>query len=191
MAMTIPTFDSSNEPKPLPGQRAGRVMLIIAWLLALALATWLCGNWQDGQRNPNQAPQSVHGDGFIEVRLASGQGGHYLLDGQINTQPVTFLLDTGATQVAIPLEIAERIGLEKAAPMQVHTANGTARGWRTAIHSLQLGDIQLQQVAAIIVPNMPGGQVLLGMSALKQLEFTQRDGTLVLRQNAVTVKKVE
>ena len=57
--------------------------------------------------------------------------------------------------------------------------------------SLQLGDIQLQQVAAIIVPNMPGGQVLLGMSALKQLEFTQRDGTLVLRQNAVTVKKVE
>lgn len=69
MAMTIPTFDSSNEPKPLPGQRAGRVMLIIAWLLALALATWLFGNWQDGQRNPNQAPQSVHGDGFIEVRV--------------------------------------------------------------------------------------------------------------------------
>ena len=191
MAMTIPTFDSSNEPKPLPGQRAGRVMLIIAWLLALALATWLFGNWQDGQRNPNQAPQSVHGDGFIEVHLASGQGGHYLLDGQINTQPVTFLLDTGATQVAIPLEIAERLGLEKGAPIQVHTANGTAQGWRTAIHSLQLGDIQLQQVAAIIVPNMPGAQVLLGMSALKQLEFTQRDGTLVLRQNAVTVKKVE
>ena len=175
----------------LPGQRAGRVMLIIAWLLALALATWLFGNWQDGKRNPNQAPQSVHGDGFIEVRLASGQGGHYLLDGQINTQPVTFLLDTGATQVAIPLEIAERLGLEKAARIQVHTANGTAQGWRTAIHSLQLGDIQLQQVAAIIVPNMPGAQVLLGMSALKQLEFTQRDGSLVLRQNAVTVKKVE
>ena len=177
--------------EPLPGQRAGRVMLIIAWLLALALATWLFGNWEDGQRNPNQAPQSLHGDGFIEVRLASGQGGHYLLDGQINAQPVTFLLDTGATQVAIPQGVAERIGLEKSAPVQVSTANGTAQGWRTAIQSLQLGDIQLQKAAEIIVPNMDGDQVLLGMSALKQLEFTQRDGSLVLRQNAVNVKTVE
>jgi aspartyl protease family protein len=168
--------------EPMPGQRAGRVMLVIAWLLAMALATWLFGNWQDDKQNPNQAPQSVHGDGFIEVRLASGQGGHYLLNGQINEQPVTFLLDTGATQVAIPLDIAEQLGLARLAPIQVHTANGTAQGWRTAIQSLQLGDIRLQQVAAIIVPNMPGGQVLLGMSALKKLEFTQRDGTLVLRQ---------
>ena len=67
----------------------------------------------------------------------------------------------------------------------ISTANGTARGWRTAIDSLQLGDIQLHQVAAIIVPNMDGEHVLLGMSALKKLEFTQRDGTLVLRQNTV------
>ena len=185
MAMTIPTFDSSNEPKPLPGQRAGRVMLIIAWLLAIALGTWLFGNWQEGKRNPNQAPQSRHGEGFIEVRLASGQGGHYLLDGRINTESVTFMLDTGATQVAIPLAVAERIGLQKLRPIQVNTANGTARGWSTAIDSLQLGDIQLHQVAAIIVPNMDGEQVLLGMSALKKLEFTQRDGTLVLRQNTV------
>ena len=177
--------------QPLPGQRAGRVMLIIAWLLALLMATWLFGNWQEGKRNPNQAPQSRYGEGFIEVRLASGQGGHYLLDGQINAQSVTFLLDTGATQVAIPLDVAERIGLEKLSSIQVNTANGTAKGWRTDIQSLQLGDIQLHRVAAIIVPNMDGGQVLLGMSALKQLEFTQRDGTLVLRQNAVTVKKVE
>lgn len=171
--------------EPLPGQRAGRVMLIIAWLVALALGTWLFGNWQDDKRNPNQAPQSRHGEGFIEVQLASGRGGHYLLDGQINTDSVTFMLDTGATQVAIPLAVAERIGLEKLAPIQINTANGTARGWRTAIDSLQLGDIQLQQVAAIIVPNMDGEQVLLGMSALKKLEFTQRNGTLVLRQNTV------
>lgn len=171
--------------EPLPGQRAGRVMLIIAWLLAIALGTWLFGNWQDGRHNPNQVPQSRHGEGFIEVRLISGKGGHYLLNGQINAEPVTFLLDTGATQVAIPQAVAERIGLEKLAPVQVNTANGTARGWRTSVASLQLGDIQLREVAAIIVPNMEGNEVLLGMSALKHLEFTQRDGTLVLRQNIV------
>ena len=70
--------------------------------------------------------------------------------------------------------------------MQLSTANGTVTGWRTRLTSLQLGDIQLYDVAAIIVPNMGDEQVLLGMSALKQLEFTQRDGTLVLRQNITT-----
>ena len=50
------------------------------------------------------------------------------------------------------------------------------------MQDLRLGDIRLIQVPAIIVPGMDGNEVLLGMSALKQLEFTQRDGTLVLRQ---------
>ncbi|MEX5354424.1 TIGR02281 family clan AA aspartic protease, partial [Pseudomonas juntendi] len=63
------------------------------------------------------------------------------------------------------------------------TANGRATGWRTRLDRLQLGDIRLSGVAALIVPGMDGDEVLLGMSALKQLEFTQRDGTLVLRQN--------
>ena len=177
--------------EPLPGQRAGRVMLIIAWLVAIVLGTWLFGTWQDGKHNPNQTPQSQHGEGFIEVRLASGQGGHYLLDGQINADTVTFLLDTGATQVAIPQAVAARLGLQKLTPIQVSTANGTAQGWRTNLVSLQLGDIQLHEVAAIIVPNMDGDQVLLGMSALKHLEFTQRGGTLVLRQNTAPTKTVE
>ena len=48
---------------------------------------------------------------------------------------------------------------------------------------LQLGDIQLREVAALITPGMEGHEVLLGMSALKQLEFTQKGGTLVLRQS--------
>ena len=166
-------------------------MLIIAWLVALGLATWLFGNWQSARDNPNQAPQSLHGEGFIEVRLASSRGGHYFLDGKINGQAVSFLLDTGATQVAIPQSVAERLSLERGVPIQVNTANGSAQGWLTRLASLQLGDIQLREVAAIIVPNMDGDEVLLGMSALKHLEFTQRDGSLVLRQNTLTAKTAE
>lgn len=166
-------------------------MLLIAWIVAMGLATWLFGNWQEARDNPNQAPQSLHGEGFIEVRLASSRGGHYFLDGKINSQPVSFLLDTGATQVAVPQALAERLSLERGMPIQVNTANGTAKGWRTRLASLQLGDIQLREVAAIIVPNMDGDEVLLGMSALKHLEFTQRDGTLVLRQNALSAKATE
>lgn len=171
-----------SEQQPA-GKRAGRVMLILAWGAGLLLATHFFGKWEDRQNNPNQQPQSVHGDDYIEVRLASGRGGHYLLDGQINGETVTFLLDTGASAVAIPAELAKRLNLKPGAPVTLSTANGLSAGFRTRLSSVQLGDIHLRDVAALIAPGMDGDQVLLGMSALKQLEFTQKGGTLVLRQS--------
>nr|WP_298115717.1 TIGR02281 family clan AA aspartic protease [uncultured Pseudomonas sp.] len=170
---------------PAPGQRAGRVMLIMAWVAALALATHFFGQWETRRDNPNQAPKSVHGDGYIEVQLLSSRGGHYLLDGKIDGTTVTLLLDTGATAVAIPAALAERLGLARGAPVQVRTANGTATGYRTRLNSLELGEIRLYDVAALVTPGMDGEEVLLGMSALKQLEFTQKGGTLVLRQSTL------
>lgn len=165
-----------------PGRRLGRVMLVLAWGIGLLLATHFFGLWEDRQHNPNRTPDSVQGDGYVEVRLASSRQGHYLLDGLIDGHKVTFLLDTGATQVAVPVRLAERIGLAPGAPVTLSTANGRVTGQRTQLQDLRLGDIRLIQVPAIIVPGMDGNEVLLGMSALKQLEFTQRDGTLVLRQ---------
>lgn len=165
------------------GRRAGRVMMVLTWGAGLLLATHFFGGWEDRQRNPNQAPQSVHGDGFVEVSLASSRQGHYLVDGQINGSKVTFLLDTGATQVAVPRGLAEKLGLKRGAPITLITANGRATGHRTHLDNLRLGDIELRDVAALIAPGMDGDEVLLGMSALKQLEFTQKGGTLVLRQS--------
>ena len=165
------------------GQRAARIMLVLAWIAALALATHWFGGWEEQRANPNRHPESVHGDDYIEVRLAAGPGGHYLLDGQIDGNTLTFLLDTGATAVAVPLQVAESLDLPRGAPVQIRTANGTVTGWRTRLGMLQLGDIRLQNVEALITPGMDGDQVLLGMSALKQLEFTQKGGTLVLRQS--------
>jgi len=168
-----------------PGRRAGRVMLVLAWGAGLLLATHFFGDWEDAQRNPNRSPESRHGSGYVEVHLASSSQGHYLADGQINGAPVTFLLDTGATQVAVPTEVARRLGLQAGAPIVISTANGRATAHRTQLDSLQLGDIVLHDVAALIAPGMGGEDVLLGMSALKQLEFTQRDGTLMLRQSTL------
>lgn len=165
------------------GQRGGRIMLALAWIAALALATYWFGHWEERRANPNRQPQSVHGEGYIEVRLAAGPGGHYLLDGQIDGQTLTFMLDTGASAVAVPQAVAERLALPRQQAVQIRTANGVATGWRTRLGLLQLGDIQLHDVPALITPGMDGEQVLLGMSALRQLEFTQKDGTFVLRQN--------
>ncbi|MDV5862980.1 TIGR02281 family clan AA aspartic protease [Pseudomonas mendocina] len=168
-----------------PGRRAGRVMWVLFWGTGLLLATHFFGNWEERQRNPNQTPQSVHGEGFVEVSLTSSRQGHYLVGGEINGQKVTFLLDTGATQVAIPSAVAERLGLQRGAPIIISTANGRATGHRTRLESLRLGDIELRDVAALIAPGMDGEDVLLGMSALKQLEFSQKGGTLVLRQTVL------
>ncbi|MCY1259463.1 clan AA aspartic protease [compost metagenome] len=166
-----------------PGKRLGRIMLILAWGAGIVLATRYFGQWEAHQQNPNMQPQSVHGEGYVEVRLLGNRQGHYVLAGQIDGQPVTFLLDTGATQVAVPEDLAARLDLPKGAPVTLNTANGRAQGWRTRLQRLDLGDIRLNDVPALVAPGMEGDEVLLGMSALKQLEFSQRDGTLVLRQN--------
>ncbi|MCQ4307004.1 TIGR02281 family clan AA aspartic protease [Pseudomonas stutzeri] len=166
------------------GRRAGRVMLVLAWGAALLLATRFFADWEQSRFNPNREPVSVVQGDQIEVHLESNIQGHFVADGLINGQPVTFLLDTGATDVAIPAELAEALDLARGAPVRLQTANGQTTGYRTVLDSLALGDIVLQDVRALIAPGFGGEQVLLGMSALKQLEFTQRAGTLVLRQHA-------
>ncbi len=79
--------------------------------------------------------------------------------------------------------MAQRLGLRKGSEGYAVTANGTVRTWSTVIDTLQMGNIILYDVAADINPGMNGlDEILLGMSALSQIEFTQRDGQLLLIQ---------
>lgn len=165
-----------------PGKRAGRVLLVLAWGAGLFLATRFFGAWEQRQENPNAVVSSQQGDGFIEVQLQGNALGHFVATGQINGQAVQFMLDTGATDVAIPSAVAERLGLARGVPVTVSTANGRSEGYRTRLDSVRLGAIELRDVWALVAPGLDGEQVLLGMSALKKLEFTQRGGTMLLRQ---------
>ena len=169
----------SSQP---PGKRAGKVLMIMAWGAALFLATRFFGEWEDRQVNPNSVVTSQHGDGYIEVQLVGNRQGHFVSSGKIDDHPGEFLLDTGATDVAVPGKVADTLQLQRGAPVWVSTANGRSEGFRTSIERLQLGDIVLYNVRALVVPGLDGEQVLLGMSAMKQLEFTQRGGTMLLRQ---------
>jgi aspartyl protease family protein len=149
----------------------------------LFLASRYFGDWEQRQENPNRELGSVHGAGFVEVRLKGNRQGHFVADGRVNGQAVSFMLDTGATEVAIPQAVANRLALEKGMPVILNTANGATQGYRARLASVELGDIRLTQVSAVVVPGLPGEQILLGMSALKRLEFTLRDGNMLLRQN--------
>ena len=166
------------------GRRAGRIMLVLAWGLGILLATRFFADWEQSRFNPNSQPVSQINGEQIEVLLESNIQGHFVASGRINGEAVVFLLDTGATDVAIPAEVAGKLGLTRGAPIQLQTANGQTTGYRTVLDSLSLGDIVLRDVRGIVAPGFDSEQILLGMSALKQLEFTQRAGTLVLRQHA-------
>lgn len=171
-----------NEPPAKGTRRVGTVMLVLAWVIGLALAVQWFSGIEESQRNPNQNPDSrITGD-TVEVRLEDNRHGHYVLSGEINGVMVTLLLDTGATMVAVPAELAADLGLGRGASFMVSTANGMAESFRTRIDTLRIGDIELHDIDAAIVPGMGGDEVLLGMTALRQLDFTQRGGELVLKQ---------
>ena len=165
-------------------QRIGRGMLYACWALVLGFLTWAADAWLDRQANPNTDPLvRTADDGATEVVLQRNRYGHYVASGEINGHPVQLMLDTGATDVAVPENLARRLRLQKLAPLRVSTANGYAAAWLTRIAEVRIGGIVLTDVRASINPGMNhDDSVLLGMSALKQVEFAQRGDRLVLRR---------
>lgn len=157
-------------------------MIAIGWVILLGLLAILFDHLLLKQENPNQHVSGIQSNTHNEVVLARNRNHHYVADGKINGQPVTYLVDTGATHVAIPPQVADRLGLEAGYPGTAQTANGTVRTAHTIIASLSLGTIHLTDVQASITYGMTGEKILLGMSALKNVEFTHRNGELTIRQ---------
>jgi len=116
--------------------------------------------------------------GEITVSLQQGQGGHYLAAGKINDIPVKFLVDTGATDVAIPLSVAEEIGLPLGLSFRTVTANGYGKAYETKIKSIALGDIKLTDVKASVSEGLTGDAILLGMSFLRKTKVVTEDGVM-------------
>jgi aspartyl protease family protein len=115
-----------------------------------------------------------------EIVLPMGPGGHFGGQGAINGKPVQFMVDTGATVVALSQAEANRIGLDwkRGKPGYTHTANGTVPVYAINLSSVRLGGVEIANVAAVVVPaEMP--MVLLGNSFLGR--FTMRRDSDVMR----------
>ena len=162
--------------------RIGRIMLFAAWIAALAILALFFQRLIGERENPNRDIEvALNAQGRPEVVLERNRAGHYVASGRINGEPVVFLLDTGATDVALPLPLARRLELPLRAGGMSKTANGNVRTWSTRLDSVDLGGLKARRVRASVLPNMPGEEVLLGMSYLKRFELIQRGGTLTLR----------
>lgn len=159
-------------------RRLGRIMWFIAWGLALALLTWFFQQKLTRDNNPNQTVQQLDAQTIV---LAQNNRGHYLATGLINDVEVVFLLDTGATQVAVPQSLAAKLQLKKGHELGLNTAAGTVIGHATRIKSLSLGPFTLYDLSAVIMPS-DSDEILLGMNALRQFELIQRNGQLTIRR---------
>ena len=164
-------------------KRLGFFMVLMMWVVVFALLTWFFSDVLDKQMNPNQKVLSkTNSAGITEVELKRNRQGHYVTNGKINGHDVVFMVDTGATDIAVPSKVAERVGLIPGRKSVHQTANGNVVVFSTRLQTVAVGDISLDNVEASINPGMEFNEILLGMSFLKNLEFTQRGNTLTLRQ---------
>jgi len=119
------------------------------------------------------------GEGRVMVVLQRQRNGHFSATGEVNGHPVEFLIDTGATDVAVSEQLARDLGLEFGPGVTVMTAAGPTAGWMTRLAKVQVGALVLQDVSATIVPGL-GEESLLGMSFLQHFSIVQDGDRLVM-----------
>jgi len=120
------------------------------------------------------------GGGGNTILLAAGPGGHFVAEGRINGQAVRFLVDTGATTIAMGQQQASRLGLawQQGQRAVTQTANGPVPVYLVTLNSVQVGDVDVAHVDAVVLPTeLP--VLLLGNSFLNR--FSMRRDADVLR----------
>jgi len=133
------------------------------------------------------APASIGGGGSgprgNKIVLSAGSGGHFFTAGSINGRPVQFVVDTGATSVALSVQDAERLGIDykKGQPGRSSTANGTVNVYLVKLASVRIGDVEVYDVDGTVVPaGMP--YILLGNSFLTRFQMTRQNDLMVLER---------
>lgn len=116
------------------------------------------------------------------VTLYANSQGHFISECKINGAPLKFLIDTGATTVALNSGDAQfaNIDYKKGEPVLVGTANGVVTAYRVTIATLKIGAITLSQVEASVLEGGSPSVVLMGMSALKRMEIKHQDLAMIL-----------
>jgi aspartyl protease family protein len=119
--------------------------------------------------------------GGTTIVLSADSGGHFWANGTINGKSVRFVVDTGATNVSMSQSLAERLGLDYRNGQRgvSNTANGQVQAYRVPLTSVRVGEVEVYNVAATIVP-VPMDYVLLGNSFLTRFQMKRENDTLTL-----------
>lgn len=118
-----------------------------------------------------------------QIVLSAASGGHFITAGAINGRAVQFMVDTGATSVALGADEAQRIGLDyrSGRPVRLNTANGVAMGWQVKLNSIRIGEVEVFDVDAVVAPQSIS-HVLLGNSFLSRFQMRRDNEQMVLER---------
>ena len=138
----------------------------------------------DGKRRTlvrGQTYSSSGTSGAQNVTLLASAGGHVLAEGMVNGGAVRFVVDTGATLVALPGSDASRLGIDyrKGEAGTIQTAAGPTPAYRVKLNTVRIGGIELNNVDGVVIENgLP--VALLGMSFLNRVEMKQESGRMTM-----------
>jgi aspartyl protease family protein len=131
-------------------------------------------------------PQDTAQAGSRSLSIPSDARGHFQTDGRIDGQRMDFMVDTGASMIALNEKSAARFGLRPTPAdykMTVSTANGTIKAARTRLAMVDIGGLIVRDVDAMVLPDEALSENLLGLSFLSKLKrFEFANGKMVLEQ---------
>jgi len=131
-------------------------------------------------------PAQAANSGPRSVVVPRDGRGHFQVDARVNGRRIGFMVDTGASVVALTARDAARLGLHPlpgAFTAEVKTANGTVRAAPARLDVVEIGGLEIHDVAAIVLPDQSLSDNLLGLSFLARLRrFEYSGGQLVLEQ---------
>jgi aspartyl protease family protein len=137
------------------------------------------------QTHPTPPPAAAGSNSRSVVVPRDGRG-HFEVDARVNGRHIDFMVDTGASVIALTARDAARLGIhpaQNAFVAEVRTANGSVRGAPARLDVVEVGDLVLHDVAALVLPDQALSDNLLGLSFLSRLRrFEYSDGKLVLEQ---------
>jgi aspartyl protease family protein len=117
--------------------------------------------------------------------LTKGRNGHFAVEGRIDGRRIAFLVDTGASHIALRDSDARRVGIYTRPSdytVRVSTANGVTKAAPVELRMVEIGDIVVRNVRAIVHPDEGLAVNLLGMSFLSRVRWTHERGRLVIEQ---------
>ncbi|MDR3067673.1 MAG: TIGR02281 family clan AA aspartic protease [Comamonas sp.] len=133
-----PQSSSQSVPSPQSVARRSTLLFLLFWLVVMA-AMYLAM-----QHFLKPAQAKVMADGT--VRIERGMDGHFRVKGYVNDQPVTFLVDTGASSVSVTDALAERAGLEGGEKVRFRTANGERDGRIVTADEVRIASLRVRDV---------------------------------------------
>ena len=117
--------------------------------------------------------------------VVQASGGHFAVDARVDSRRIPFMIDTGASHITIRESDASRLGFhpkERDYTIRINTANGVGRAAQVDLRMVEVGDILVRDVPALVVPDSVLNVNLLGMTFLSRVRWSHERGRLMLEQ---------